>query len=174
MNPNTIKWRRLDKTQYLIIKSKLFFHTQNSFDAKDNILHFLHDIGIVLNIAYKSASSGIPISRDDKKFIKQAKDMLEIVRYGVLDLIPADEEEIAFINSLKEKDYDEAIQKEEDFYFEFLSSININEVLDLHYKKDKSPRAIAFLVKFPIRFIERLIREDKEKDSERIVTISLA
>lgn len=171
--PNTNKWRRLDKVQYFIIKSRLCFHSQNSFDAKDNILHFLHDIEIGLNIAYKSASSGNPISKDEKGFIKQAKDMLQIVRYGVLDLIPADKEEREFLNSLQEEDCDNVVQKEEDFYFEFLSSINKKEVLDLHYIKNKSPFTIASLLKFPSRFVERLIHEDEQNTSEIYVTKSL-
>lgn len=171
-NSNTNKWRRLDKMQYYMIKSRLCFHSQNSFDAKDNILHFLHDIEIGLNIAYKSASSGSPISKDEKGFIKQAKDMLQIVRYGVLDLIPADKEEKSFLDSLQQEDCEDEVQKEEDFYFDFLSSINKNEILDLHYIKNKAPHTIACLLKFPTRFVERFIREEKEKTAEILVTKS--
>ncbi|WP_028389278.1 hypothetical protein [Legionella fairfieldensis] len=172
-NPNTTKWRRLDKVQYYIIKSRLNFHSKTSYDAKDNILRFLHDIEIGLNIAFKSASLGTPISKYEKKFITQAKDMLQCVRYGILDLIPADKEEREYLNSIQQEELDEATKKEEDFYFEFLSSINKNEVLELHYIQNKSSFSIARLIKFPVRFVERLIREDKEKSSEIYVINSL-
>lgn len=171
-NPNTNKWRRLDKTQYFIIKSRLWFHSQNSFDAKENILYFLHDIEIVLNIAHKSALSGTPIANNEKAFIKQAKDKLQMVRYGILDLIPTDNKEKEYLNSMQLKGSEHALQKEEDFYLEFLSSINKNEVLDLHYIKNKPAPTVAWLLKCPARFVERLIREDKENTSAILVSHS--
>ncbi|WP_454783522.1 hypothetical protein [Legionella sp. WA2022007384] len=169
-NPNTKKWRRLDKDRYYYIKAKLYFSSQNSFDKKDNIRTFLHHIDIALNIAHKSAVTGQSIPKEELQFIKQAKEMNQLIVSSIFDLIPTDEEEKNLIKSLMEEHDSEQISAEEEFYLEFLASINKKEVLELHYQEKQSPFIIAKTLKFPTRLIERLIREDEE---ENIKTLEL-
>ncbi|HIF0226746.1 TPA: hypothetical protein ACXYKD_003715 [Legionella anisa] len=165
-NPNTKKWRRLDKDRYYFIKSKLYFSSQKSLDKKDNIRTFLHHIEMVLNIAHKSAVTGQSIPKEELKFIKQAKEMNQLIASSIFDLIPPDEEEKNLVESFTQKNDSEHIDMEEDFYLEFLASINKKEVLHLHYIKKQSPFLIAETLKFPTRLIERFIREDEEKNLE--------
>lgn len=163
-SPNTKKWRRLDKERFYLIKSRLYFCSQTSLDKKYSIRDFLHNIDMVLNIARKSALSGKPITGEELKFIDQAKEMNQLLAGSIFDLIPPDQQENDFIESLKQEDYSEDFELEEEFYRSFLSSINKKEVLDLHYKEKQSPLIIAITLNFPIRFIERLIHEDQERN----------
>ncbi|HHF7374213.1 hypothetical protein [Legionella bozemanae] len=75
---------------------------------------------MVLNITHKSAVTGQSIPKEKLKFIKQAKEMNQLIASSIFDLISPDEEEKNLIDSFTQKNDSEHIDMEEEFTWSFL------------------------------------------------------
>lgn len=101
-NPEHKKWRRLNKERFYLIKSRVLFGKDSgSWDQKGNISFYLQNINDALNIAKNSIHSGKSIPQDDLEFIDQALEMSQLIYWSLDDLIPADEKEVEYLNSLE-------------------------------------------------------------------------
>ncbi|KTC69549.1 hypothetical protein [Legionella bozemanae] len=69
--------------------------------------------------------------------------MNQLIASSIFDLIPPDEEEKNLFEFCRQKNDSEHIDMEEEFYLEFLASINKKEVLHLHYMEKQSPFLIS-------------------------------
>jgi len=104
-NSENKNWRRLKKESFYLIKSRVIFNkSPDSLNKKDDIRFYLRSISDALNIAKNSVYSEKPIQREDLKFINQALEMSQLIFWSLEDLIPADQQETEYFNSLQQEE----------------------------------------------------------------------
>lgn len=105
VNPSSAKWRKLDRSIFYLIKSKIvFIDDNNSLDQRGHTEFLSGLIDDALLLAKNSILSKRPLNESDLSFITQALEINGILRWRIDALIPQDKEEIDYFENLKADD----------------------------------------------------------------------
>lgn len=115
VNPSSTKWRKLDRSIFYLIKSKLvFIDDKNSFGQRSNAEFLSGLIDDALLMAKHSILSKQPLTDDDLSFINQALEVNGILRWRLDSLVRMDQEEIEYFENLADDNFSISDEKKND------------------------------------------------------------